>query len=142
LEAWGSLARLLLNLPADTSLERPRNERRFTDAVVDQQSGSLPTMASQPSDGKRTRSQSTVADEFEQLGMAIMQRRTGGSEQTRNRRFRSHFGVTPEICAHVWGLLDPTTLPEHTEKKHLLWSLMFLMLYETESINCTMVGGG
>ena len=82
-----------------------------------------------------------MADEFEQLGMAIMQRRTGGSEQTRNRRFRSHFGVTPEICAHVWGLLDPTTLPEHTEKKHLLWSLMFLMLYETESINCTMVGG-
>ena len=98
-------------------------------------------MASQPSDGKRTRSQSTVTDEFEQIGMTMMKRRTGGSAQTRNRRFRSHFGVTPEICAHVWGLLDPTTLPEHTEKKHLLWGLMFLMLYETESVNCTMAGG-
>jgi hypothetical protein len=88
------------------------------------------------------RPQSATASEFEQLGMAIMNRgNDGGSSQTRDRRFRSHFGATPEICAHVWDLLDPTTLPRDAEKKHLLWALMFLMLYKTESVHCSLAGG-
>jgi hypothetical protein len=100
-------------------------------------------MESQPNAGKRMRPQSETADEFEQLGMAMMQRGNGGrsSQQTRDRQFRSHFGATPEICTRVWELLDATTLPRDAEKKHLLWALMFLMLYKTESVHCSLAGG-
>jgi hypothetical protein len=98
-------------------------------------------MESQLNAGKRMRPQSATANEFEELGMAMMNRKSGGSLQTRDRRFRSHFGVTPDICAHVWDLLDHTMLPREAEKKHLLWALMFLMLYKTESVHCTLAGG-
>ena len=77
--------------------------------------------------------------EIDKLGMTMMQRSNSGSSETRDRRFRSHFGVTPEICGHIWdALLD---LPKAAEKMHLLWGLMFLMLYGTESVNASMAGG-
>ena len=76
------------------------------------QRNNYPTMESQPNAGKCTRSHSATADEFEQLGMAMMHQKSGGSLQTRDRRFRSHFGVTPEICAHVWDLLDPSMMSD------------------------------
>ena len=45
----------------------------------------------------------------------------------------------PEICGHIWdALLD---LPKAAEKMHLLWGLMFWMLYGTESVNASMAGG-
>ena len=85
------------------------------------------------------REYSSSADEFEKLGMAMMQRSSSGSSETRARRFRSHFGFTPEICGHIWdALLD---LPKATVEMHLLWGLMFWMLYGTESVNASMAGG-
>lgn len=88
------------------------------------------------------REDKVTADEFLQLGLAMMQRSSSGSSLISDRRFRSHFGVTPDICAHVWDqLLDPTTLPAGASKKHLLWGLMFLMMYAKEAGNSSMAGG-
>ena len=80
---------------------------------------------------------------FFKIGMEMMKRTSGGSLKTSERRFRSHFGVSAKICAHVWeNLLDIATLPTAgAEKKHLLWGLMLIMLYATESVNASMAGG-
>ena len=101
-----------------------------------------PTMESQCNAGKCMRLQSATASEFEQLRLAIMnQGNGGGSSQTQDHQFCSHFGVTPKICAHVWDLLDPIMLPRDAEKKYLLWALMFVMLYKTEIVHCMLAGG-
>ena len=47
----------------------------------------------------------------------------------------------PEFCAHIWELMDPSSLPNGAEKKHLLYALIFLMIYGTESLHASMAGG-
>ena len=58
----------------------------------------------------------------------------GQSENRRMRRFKSHFGVTPDLCADMWGLcfnrLIPTCRP-----MHFLWACMFLKSHNTEEHN-------
>jgi hypothetical protein len=99
--------------------------------------------SSDPSAPKRMREDNATADEFLQLGLAMMQRsNSSGSSLICARRFRSHFGIPPAICAYVWDeLLDPATLPAGASKKHLLWGLMFLMMYAKEAGNSSMAGG-
>ena len=97
-----------------------------------------------PPSAKRIRQEegSSAEKEFLEVGMEMMQRRSGGSAQTSERRFRSHFGVSPKVCAHVWeNLLDIAILPTGAEQKHFLWGLMLMMLYVTESVNASMAGG-
>ena len=48
-----------------------------------------------------------------------------------NRKFKAHFGVTPEVCAEVWYSIKK---PTNARPKHLLWALLFLKLYETEDV--------
>lgn len=50
------------------------------------------------------------------------------------RRFKSFFGVSPTICGTAWRLIQDN-LPNNYEKIHLLWALMFLKNYATETIN-------
>ena len=56
-------------------------------------------------------------------------------------RFLAHFGTTPGICAYLWKTI--TLHPKDPSPKyfHLLWALLFLKLYETESVLAGMVGG-
>jgi hypothetical protein len=58
------------------------------------------------------------------------------SEMTVGRRFRSHFGVSPRLCAHLWTYLDDTDSlrrPPGIQKVHLLWTLDLLKGADTES---------
>jgi hypothetical protein len=55
---------------------------------------------------------------------------------TNYRHFRSHFGVSPGTCAICWNLIEHK-LPRNLVYTHLLWALMFLKVYGTESVLST-----
>ena len=57
-------------------------------------------------------------------------------------RFRSMFGTSPEICSLLWECIDPlNTMTNGVQDVHLLWGLMFLKLYVSESVNCALARG-
>lgn len=70
-----------------------------------------------------------TAEYFYRLGFQYINHTAKKSVLTGLRRFKSFFGVSPEVCAKVWNLLvsDATSDP-----KHLLWCLLFLKQYGTE----------
>lgn len=83
--------------------------------------------------------------EFEQLGLSIM----GGlnhnvSASTRERRFISHFGLSPHLICIVWRELIASGVLElagrRPKPEHLLWCLLFLRNYNKEEINANLVG--
>lgn len=49
------------------------------------------------------------------------------------RRYRSIFGVTPDVTSSVWNLLED--LQSGSQPIHLLWALFFLKSYTTETVN-------
>jgi hypothetical protein len=80
---------------------------------------------------------------FEQLGSELMQR-DDPRRQTRTgeRRFRSTFGTSAAVCSRLWYLLQPgKTMPQGASPRHLLWALMLLKIYSTESVLSTMAQG-
>ena len=102
--------------------------------------------AAAPQSSKRARGpeMSKTEEELRSNGLAIMNR-----ENARNlgeiaflRRWKQFFGISPKICAHIWDnhLEEPETLEVGAERKHLLWALLFLRKYLSESINCALVG--
>jgi DDE superfamily endonuclease len=80
---------------------------------------------------------------FVELGNSIMQRHAKTrSAKTEERRFRGHFGTSPEICSILWDMVDPgRTMPKGARPKHLLWSLAFLKLYLNEEALSGLAGG-
>lgn len=50
------------------------------------------------------------------------------------RRFRRLFGVTPTIVATVWNISLENFI-SGTHEMHLLWALMMLKYYGTESVH-------
>jgi hypothetical protein len=85
------------------------------------------------------------ASAFLQLGMQIMGW-TKRKEITQRRRFKSHFGATPEKCSTVWRLLCQSTAKQGLpydqigKPEHLLWGLMLLKMYGTEITMAAKVG--
>jgi hypothetical protein len=81
---------------------------------------------------------------FEQAGMQLLGRPIHGSEVVRLRRFRSSFGCSPKVVAHIWNTIDPYEDKYFESYKglspnHLLWSLLFLKVYSTEAQHAVMV---
>ena len=59
-----------------------------------------------------------------------------------DRNFASLFGVSPALCSKLCTTLDPLhNLPEGSRPCYLLWALILLKVYATETIHCSMVGG-
>lgn len=52
---------------------------------------------------------------------------------TNYSRFRAHFGTSPGVCALCWSLIE-LKLPRNYLYTHLLWALLFLKVYATESV--------
>jgi hypothetical protein len=48
------------------------------------------------------------------------------------QEFRALFGIGPDVCGHVWTHLS-CHKPPKTRPKHLLWTLLFLKVYGTET---------
>jgi hypothetical protein len=72
---------------------------------------------------------------FQALGLLLVGRE-GGSQKTRNRRFRSFFGTSGLVCHKAWELLQASgSLDEYPGLTwdHFLWSLSFLKCYSTEA---------
>lgn len=74
-----------------------------------------------------------VAASFYNLGKIIIKHESA-SEIVGIRRFKSFFGVSPLICAICWQNIKDN-LPMDYEQVHLLWALLFLKCYNTESVN-------
>ena len=79
------------------------------------------------------------AAEFEELGRLTAKYRRSWSKKVTTRRFKSQFGVAPDVVACVWELLLESkflrdNMPgkkEAPNPEHLLWSLMLLKRYCT-----------
>lgn len=57
------------------------------------------------------------------------------------RLFRATIGVSFRIVAELWNILDPTTnISNRAKPKHLLWTLVFLKVNETEPIHLKITG--
>ena len=78
------------------------------------------------------------------LGRKIMGSRRERSERCTLRRFRSHFGTSPEICAEVWNALQGNPRIQNqidsAYPEHLLWGLMLLKTYAVEEVLAGKVG--
>lgn len=58
-----------------------------------------------------------------------------------NGFFKTTYGVTPDVCAHTWEYMSRyNTMPNNSRPKHLLWTLIFLNLYEPETFLAALFG--
>lgn len=57
----------------------------------------------------------------------------------KDSRFRACFGVSSEIAAEIWNLIEPSVDEPGAAPKHLLWALVFMKVYSTEEIHCAIV---
>jgi len=83
---------------------------------------------------------------FDQIGNEMMRRHHPGIGtslmHTDDQRFCATYGMTASICATLWHMVKPeTTMPKGAHPVHLLWCLVFLNIYATEAVLCTMAGG-
>ena len=59
----------------------------------------------------------------------------------KGRRFRACFGAPSEVVANLWNRIQSHRQIETGGKpKHLLWALVFLKVYSTSEILCSIVG--
>ena len=89
-----------------------------------------------------------TAGGFETIGFAMMLPKKPNpgrySNKTRLRRFKGWFGTDAKIVALTWaGLFASGWLnyARHPKPVHLLWALLFLQTYSTESILASQAGG-
>ena len=70
---------------------------------------------------------------FEKLATEIFGRPLGNSSTVLSRRYRGLFGVTPHITNLLWSYVR-NKLPRNTHERHLLWALLFLKCYPTDTV--------
>ncbi len=70
-------------------------------------------------------------------GLDIMNKSLTSSDKINNRRFRSHFGISPKVCYCVW-MKSLSYHPTGSKDIHLLMALHFLKCYNTESVNASL----
>ena len=69
---------------------------------------------------------------FQLEARAIFRKSSGESY---DKDFRSLFGVGLQVCCQTYRLCEQSNnLPDRCEPKFFLWALMFLKLYDTESV--------
>ena len=77
---------------------------------------------------------------FFNLGTVMTRRSRTDKELTNQRRFKSHFGTSPEVCAILWQMLPMVLDMTSIKSEYLLWGLLFMKVYATESIHCSIAG--
>lgn len=58
----------------------------------------------------------------------------------KDMRIRACFGAPSDIIADIWNRMNAYGLKDGAHPKHLLWALVFLKVYSTEEIHCSIVG--
>ena len=56
------------------------------------------------------------------------------------RKFREYFGCSIDTTVALWTLLSKFTDIGKAKVEHLLWALLFMKVYSTESVLCGLVG--
>ena len=82
---------------------------------------------------------------FHQLGMQMIKKchhQVDLNSTTDDRAFRSIFGVSWNVVANAWNLLEIHNGEHKKTSTHLLWALLFIKQYGNEQGHCMMVGGG
>jgi len=59
-----------------------------------------------------------------------------------DRAFRSVFGISWNVAASAWKLLEGNGGERGKKPIHLLWALLFIKQYGNEQSHCMVVGGG
>lgn len=80
----------------------------------------------------------SITQMFWNVGLSIMKYPNYNSSMTGYRKYRTFFGVSPNVCGVVWKLMKEK--PHNSEPKHLLWCLLFLKAYNKEHVNSTLAG--
>jgi hypothetical protein len=78
---------------------------------------------------------------FERLGrdMLLDGRKLCKSEA--NRRFRGAFGASFATISALWDQLEPKRkISQRAQGKHLLWTMVYLKVNQSETIHCAIVG--
>jgi hypothetical protein len=108
-----------------------------------------------PSRSKRTRDEDILhhddngADaesshaEIIDVAKRMLHRSGHGSDLVFERRFRAHFGASPQVVAYTWDLLrqNDVDLDEGATIDRFMWSLLLLKCYLTEEVNCSHICG-
>ena len=80
-----------------------------------------------------------TAATFEEIAGESFHRPLGNSVLIRDRRYRGLFGVTSSVTAILWTKAR-NKFPPNTQKCHLLWTLLFLKCYPTNTVLCSLCG--
>lgn len=78
-----------------------------------------------------------LAHVFWNEGLAYAKHNTEKSELTGYRKFRTFYGIGPDVCSILWNRIS--NKPPHSEPKHLLWCMLFLKNYHKEHVNAAIV---
>jgi hypothetical protein len=82
-----------------------------------------------------------MEEAFWLAGNKITKHTTRSSITVGQRRFREHFGTTPQVCSIIWAMLEAQSLHSHDALPiHMLCALLFLKGYNTESVNRSLTG--
>jgi len=57
--------------------------------------------------------------------------------KTNHRDFRAGFGISPTVCSYVWNQIHEEE--SNLAPEHLLWALLFLKVYKTETVHASIV---
>lgn len=76
------------------------------------------------------------SESFYELGCSYMGHDIKKSVIVGTRRFKSFFGMSPNICSMIWSLLKEK-MPSESKPKHILWCLFFLKQYTVEHVRRT-----
>ena len=75
------------------------------------------------------------ASDFKELGGKLMNRESGRSEMVFLKRFKSLCGSHWDRVADAWLLIvEYENVPRGIRPKHLLWALMHIQVYATETV--------
>lgn len=64
---------------------------------------------------------------------------TTDSGVLQERQFLSFFGVKPKVCELAWQIMEEN-IPDGMSTKHLLWGLLLLKVYSTETVLSSFAG--
>lgn len=57
--------------------------------------------------------------------------------KTNHRDFRAGFGISPDVCSWVWTQIHEDK--SNLSPEYLLWALLFLKVYKTETVHASIV---
>ena len=80
--------------------------------------------------------------DFDDISCQMARRCQALSLQTQKRRYKSLFGCSSEITAKLWNLLLRlmSVIKLGCQPQHLLWTLLFLKQYASETVLCELCG--